>query len=72
MVVGASRLPDYLTTEEVANILGYNVQSVRRLVRSGKLRADKKVGVWLIPREAVGDYKKTIEGKAKNDPTRGR
>jgi len=64
-------LPDYLTTEEVAEVLGYHAESVRRMVRNGKLRADKKSGVWLIYREAVEEFQKAVEGKAKRDPTRG-
>lgn len=71
MIFGGSRLPDYLTTREVAEALGYHVKSVHRIIKDGKLRADKKSGVWLIPREALEEYQATIEGKAKRDPTRG-
>jgi excisionase family DNA binding protein len=63
-------MPDYITTEEAAEILGYNVKSVRRLIRRGQLRADKKVGVWLIPREEVEEYKRSLLGKSKHDPWR--
>ena len=48
MVSRADTLPDYLTTEEVAGILGYNVKHVRRMIRKKKLKADKKSGVWLV------------------------
>ena len=65
-------MPDYLTTEEAAEALGYSVQYVRRMVRGQKLRADKKAGIWLVYRAAVEDYRKAVEGKAKHDPTRGR
>lgn len=30
---------DLLTTEQVAEILGFNVQSVRRMIREGRLHA---------------------------------
>ena len=63
-------MPDYITTEEAADILGYNVKSVRRLIRQGRLRADKKVGVWLIPREVLEEYRQSMEGKSKHDPWR--
>lgn len=63
-------LPDYLTTDEVAEELDYHVESVRHLIRCGKLEADKK-GVWLIPRESLVAFKKANEGKSKHDPTRG-
>jgi excisionase family DNA binding protein len=71
MVVGVSRLPDYLTVEETADILGYHPESVRKMVRAGKLRADKKGTMWLIYREALEEYQGAIKGKAKHDPTRG-
>jgi excisionase family DNA binding protein len=71
MITGVGRLPDYLTAEEVADLLGYHVAYIRKMARAGKLRADKKNRVWLIYREAVEDYKRSIEGKSKHDPTRG-
>jgi excisionase family DNA binding protein len=64
-------MPDYLTVEETAEVLGYHPNSVRKMVRAGKLRADKKGTMWLVYREAVEDYRKAIQGKAKHDPTRG-
>jgi excisionase family DNA binding protein len=70
-VAGDRRLPDYLTAEEVADVLGYNAEYVRRMLRGGKLQADKKAGVWLVYREAVEEYKKAVQGKSKHDPTRG-
>jgi excisionase family DNA binding protein len=63
-------MPDYLTVEEVAEILGYHSESVRRIIREGKLGADKKSRVWLIPREALKEYQKTLAGKSKHDPWR--
>lgn len=64
-------MPDYLTVEETAEVLGYNPFYVRRMLRNGKLRADKKGGMWLIYREAVEEYSNAIKGKSKHDPTRG-
>ncbi len=45
---GELRLPDYLTVEETVSVLGYHIESVHKMARKGKLRADKKAGVWLI------------------------
>ena len=64
-------MPDYITTEEAAEILGYHLVHIRKMVREGKLRADKKAGIWWVHRDGVEKYRKSIEGKAKNDPTRG-
>ena len=71
ITVGSSRLPDYLTVEETAKVLSYSPHYVRRMLRNGKLRADKKAGVWLVYREALEEYQKATEGKSKHDPTRG-
>ena len=68
--VRIARLPDYLTTDEVAEEIGYHVESVRRLIRVGKLEADKK-GIWLVRREALEEFKETVKGKSKHDPTLG-
>jgi excisionase family DNA binding protein len=64
-------MPDYLTVEETAQALGYHAASVRRIIRAGKLHADKKGTMWLIPREALDEYRQRVAGKAKRDPTRG-
>lgn len=63
-------MPDYLTVEEVSEILDFHVNSVRRIIRNGKLHADKKSGIWLIPREALKEYQETLEGRSKHDPWR--
>ena len=64
-------MPDYLTVEETAHFLGYHPEYVREMVRQGKLRADKKAGVWLLYREAVEKYREAVRGKSKHDPRRG-
>ena len=71
ILAGLMSLDEYVTAEEAAQMLRYNPESVRRLVRSGKLQADKMSGVWLIYRDAVRAYLRATEGKSKNDPTRG-
>jgi excisionase family DNA binding protein len=70
-LTGAKRSPDYITIEEAAEILGYHVKSVRRMVRRGTLWADKKMAIWLIRRDAIEAYAEAVKGKAKNDPRRG-
>lgn len=70
-ILGGTGLPDYLTTEEAAKALGSSPDYVRRMLRNGKLRADKKGGIWLIYRDAVESYKAAVKGKSKHDPTRG-
>ena len=48
-------MPDYITTEEAADISGFHVDHIRRLLRAGKIEAVKK-GVWLIYREDLERY----------------
>ena len=71
IAVGSSRLPDYLTVEETASVLNYHADSVRRLIRQGRLKADKKGTMWLIYREAVEEFQNSIKGKAKRGRPRG-
>jgi excisionase family DNA binding protein len=54
-ILGVEELPDYITTEEAAEISGLHVNYIRKLARAGKIRADKK-GVWLIYREDLLRY----------------
>jgi excisionase family DNA binding protein len=61
-------MPDYVSVREAAQILGYHPESVRDLVRGGKLRADKKGAAWWIYRESVEQYKTEVADKE----TRGR
>jgi excisionase family DNA binding protein len=74
-MAGLAIMPDiseYLTVEETAEALGYHVESVRRLLRGGKLKdAEKKAGVWLIPRDTVKEYREAVAGLSKHDPRRG-
>jgi excisionase family DNA binding protein len=42
-----------VTPEEAAEILGYHIDHVYRLLRSGRMRGEKKYRVWLIDRREV-------------------
>jgi len=47
---------DYLTTEQIADLLGYTVQHTRLLFREGKLPAAKFGRDWLVHRNALDAY----------------
>ena len=47
---------DYLSTREVANILGVTVVSVRRYISEYGLPAIKPAGRWIVPREAFDQW----------------
>ena len=46
-------MPEYLTIQEVADILRVNVQTVRRYLRENKLKGSKSVGRWRVHRDEV-------------------
>lgn len=63
-------LSDYMTTEEAAELLGFNVQSVRRFVRNGNLESIRVGRTILILKKSLEDYIKKNTGFSKNDPRR--
>ena len=54
-------LADYITTEEAADLSGYHVNYIRRLLRQGKLKGRKFGNVWFIERASLGDYLQVVE-----------
>ncbi len=53
---------DWITTAEASRLTGYNNEHVRRLVRSGKVKARKFGIVWQVDRKSLMDYFKS-EGR---------
>ena len=49
-------LADYITADEAADISGYDVQHVRRLMRAHKIKGRKAGQVWLIERDSLREY----------------
>lgn len=49
-VLGDPDAPDVLSTREAAEITGYSVAKVQRLIRKGKIQASKVEGRWAIDR----------------------
>lgn len=57
---------NHFTTKQTANLLGYNDESyVRKLVLSGKLKADKVGTQWMIGEEAIHRFKVKNDIKSK-------
>ena len=48
---------DKMTPQEAAQFLGYHIDHVYRLLRSGKMKGEKKYRVWLINRSDVEHIK---------------
>ncbi|MFZ2488952.1 MAG: helix-turn-helix domain-containing protein [Anaerolineae bacterium] len=51
-----ANLADYITADEAAEISGYHVNYIRRLMRAKKLTGRKAGIVWLIERESLHQY----------------
>ena len=49
-------LADYITTEEAADLSGYHVNYIRRIMRQGKIKGRKAGIVWLIERPSLLEY----------------
>ena len=60
-----------MTAKTAAEYLKITEYSVYRLIKSGKLEAEKFGPVWMVDKVSVKDYAKRNRGKAANDPTRG-
>ena len=54
-------LADYVTADEAADISGYDVQHVRRLMRAQKIKGRKAGLVWLIERDSLQAYLAKVE-----------
>ncbi len=66
----------WLTTEEAAQILDYNIEYIRRLIRTSRLKAKKHGHIWLVDPGSVDELRKVLdrqlrEGYSKYDPRRG-
>ncbi len=66
----------WLTTEEAAQILDYNIEYIRRLIRTGRLTAMKHGHIWLVDPGSVEELRNVLdrqlsEGYSKYDPRRG-
>ena len=65
-------LADYITTEEAADLSGYHVNYIRRIMRQGKIKGRKAGIVWLIERPSLLEYLATVQalGTKKFTPDR--
>lgn len=66
-------MPEWITTEEAAEVSGYHVNYVRRLMRQNKLAGRKAGTMWWVDRDSLKEYLSLVEslGTKKFDPHRG-
>ena len=51
----------YVTVQAAADLTGYNIQYLRRLLRSGKLEGIKIGQIWLIEIQSLEMYLQHVE-----------
>ena len=51
----------HITVQTAANVTGYNIQYLRRMLRSGALKGVKIGQMWLIEMDALETYLKRVE-----------
>lgn len=54
-------LPEWITTDEAADLSGYHPEYVRFLAREGRIGAEKKGRDWWINRDVLREYLATME-----------
>lgn len=47
---------EWITTQQAADLSGYHVNYLRKLIRAGAIKARKVSIVWLIERQSLLDY----------------
>lgn len=52
---------EWLTVQEAAELSGYNHEYIRRLMREGKIEAEKVSIVWVIRRASLMAYIKRTQ-----------
>ena len=52
---------DWITTSEAVRLSGYNVEYLRGLARSGKVKAQKWARDWQISKTSLLAYKKRVD-----------
>ena len=60
---------DWITTQEAAELSGYHVNYIRKLIRRGEIRGRKVSIVWVIDRQSLLKY--ITQAKQSDDKRRG-
>jgi len=59
-----ANMPHWLTTREAAELSGYHVNYMRRLIRGGRIKAEKKGAAWWVDASAFRSYIEAAQQKA--------
>lgn len=60
---------DWISVQDAVKLSGYHTESIRELVRDGKVEGRKIITVWLVSRTSLQAY---LQGQAKRGEKRGR
>ena len=60
---------EWLTTEQAAELSGYHVNHLRRLIRANAIHAKKLSFLWLVHRQSLLDY--MAQAEQSDDKRRG-
>jgi excisionase family DNA binding protein len=60
---------EWLTTEQAAELSGYHVNHLRRLIRANAIYAKKLSFLWLVHRQSLLDY--IAQAEQSDDKRRG-
>jgi excisionase family DNA binding protein len=60
---------EWLTTEQAAELSGYHVNYLRKLIRRGDIQARKLSFLWLVHRQSLLDY--MAQAEQSDDKRRG-
>lgn len=63
-------LNEFMTTQEVAEKLGFHVKSIPKMLRDKILDGERWGRDWLVYKKSVDDYLKKTKGMSKTDPRR--
>lgn len=68
---GAYRLGTLVTISKAAETSSYTKQHIRYLIRLGKIKGERQVGIWLVELESLQAYEQEMNemGPQKYDPT---
>lgn len=63
-------MPEWITVEEASKLSGYHPDHLRRIIRQGRIAAEKKGLMWWVDRDSLNAYLTRIQelGTKKHHP----
>ncbi len=55
--------PEWITTKQAAELIGYNAEYIRKLAQSGKIPAQKLGRDWVMKRADLLAYTRSVQEK---------